>query len=311
MISRTFFYNSIKISIVVMGIIALFNVTVDDYGLFGNVSGREIKIYSYLGSERLSKHLFSYHYIPSNFEGILIGSSVSDNLNTKLIQEFKIYNASLIGGNISELRYIVDNLIKNNKKISFMIICLDPYITKDSGRKTSYIHPREYWGALGSLDTLKMHFSKLFVYIHLLPDYCNDYGYYNFNVDKVGIDSEQAIKEAARRGRIEKIEIDNAAFRDLKGVVGNAKKHGLRVFAFYYPRPRELYLLNKQSYSAYQAIINSAFSPEDFVWDFNAEHYKEFTRDYKNYSDSGHLSDAGALFLLKEIQEKILQAYAS
>ena len=53
-----------------------------------------------------------------------------------------------------------------------------------------------------------------------------------------------------------------------------------------------------------------SFSPVDLVWDFNEEHYKEFTRNYKNYSDSGHLSDAGALFLLKEIQEKILQAYA-
>jgi len=292
-----------------MGIIVLFNVAVNDYGLFGNVSGREIKIYSYLGSERLSKYLFSYNYIPSNFEGILIGSSVSDNLNTKLIQEFKIYNASLISGNISELRYIVDNLIQNNKKIWFMIICLDPYITKDSGRKTSYIHPREYWGALGSLDTVKMHISKLFVYVRLLPDYCNDYGYYNFNVDKVGIDSEKAIKEAARHSRIEKIEIDDDALRDLKGVVSNAKKHGLKVFAFYYPRPRELYLLNKQPYSAYQTIINSAFSPEDLVWDFNGEYYKEFTRDYKNYSDSGHLSDAGALFLLKEIRNQILQAY--
>lgn len=307
MTSRVFFYSSILISVILALLIVLLNVGLNDYGVFGDVTGRKIKIYSYLGAERLSKHLFSYNYIPLNFEGIILGSSVSDNLNPKLFKNFKIYNASLNGGNISELKVIVDNVLKYNKKVRFIIICIDPYITKDSGKKTSYLDAREYRGSLGSLDTLKHYISKVMVYTGVLPDYFNEYGYFNFNIDKVGINSEKVIRDAVRHSTHNmRIEIDGVALKDFQYVVDKARIYGLRVFAYYYPRPRELYLLNKQAFSQYQTIINSTFSPEDCVWDFNDDNYQDFTADYASYSDGAHLSDKGADYLLNEIEKKLL-----
>jgi len=74
------------------------NVYMNGYGLFGDVKEKFITLWH---NERTSKYLFSFNYIPSNFEGMLIGSSVSDNLNTKKISKFKVYNASINGGNAS------------------------------------------------------------------------------------------------------------------------------------------------------------------------------------------------------------------
>jgi len=149
---KKYFYGTIGVSLCIIISIIAFNIYMNEYGLFGNAKGKSIKIWH---DERTSKYLLSYNYIPANFEGILIGPSVSVNLNTKKINDFKIYNASLNGGNISELKYIADNIIQRGN-LKFIIICLYPYMTKDHGRKTSSIDPREYWGSLGSKQALEL-----------------------------------------------------------------------------------------------------------------------------------------------------------
>lgn len=311
MTSKTFFIQTIGISLIVVTIVILVNIRLNDYGLFGDMTGRKLKIYSYLGSERLSKYLFSYNYIPSNFEGILIGSSLSDNLDTRLIENFKIYNGSLIGGNISELRLIMESLLNHNRHVKFMVICLEPYITKDSGKKTSYINPREYWGSLGSLDTLKLYVSKFLVHTGVLPDYCNEYGCYNFYVDKMGIDSKRAIQETAKNTVTKKpIEIDGTALKELRELIENTRRHGLRIFAYYHPHPYEIYAVKKDAFEEYEKVMNSLFSSEDFVWNFNDDSYKTFTKDYTNFCDSDHLSERGAHYLLEIIEKNILQVYS-
>ena len=175
---KKFFYSSVLISICIITAIVLFNVYVNEYGLFGNTKGMSINIWN---NERTSKYLLSFNYIPTNFEGILIGPSVSDNLDTKKISGFKIYNASIDGGNISELKYIVENVIQRGN-LKFIIICLSPYITKDHGPKTSDISQQKYWGALGSKEILYRYLYKLFTILGLRYDIYNDYGYMNFNL---------------------------------------------------------------------------------------------------------------------------------
>jgi hypothetical protein len=123
--------------VVIMLLFMVMSVSVNrfnDYGLFEDVTGKSFEV---MGNERTDKLLFSFNYIPNNFEGILIGPSLSDNLNTKDIKDYKIYNASINGGNVTELRKIVDTIAMFNNNIRFIIICLDPYITKDSGMKTT------------------------------------------------------------------------------------------------------------------------------------------------------------------------------
>ncbi|MGD0280244.1 MAG: hypothetical protein ABSC11_13195, partial [Smithella sp.] len=159
MTSKSFFLKTILLSLTIISGIMLFNLYMNEYGLFGDVRGKS-KIFC--NNERTSKYLLSYKYIPTNFEGILIGPSLSDNLNTKDISGFKIYNTSISGGNISELKLIAENVIQKGN-LKFIIICLNYYITKDHGCKTSHMNPQEYWGSLGSKETIKLYIERILI----------------------------------------------------------------------------------------------------------------------------------------------------
>lgn len=274
----------------------------NEYGLFGNTKGRSIKIWH---NERTSKYLLSYNYIPANFEGILIGPSVSDNIDTKKISGFKIYNVSIDGGNISELKYIVDNVIQKGN-LKFIIICLYPYMTKDHGRKTSYIDPQEYWSSLGSRQTLNFYKSKLFIMNGIGYDYFNDYGYNNYNLskEKGGNREQKTINNETINKKNTPLEfVDKIAQKELTEIVNLARKKGIKIFAFYYPYFIENY--NDLRFKAYKEIIDKIFNEQDIIWNFNTNEYLAFRSDPNNYYDKGHLSWKGADYMIREINNKL------
>ncbi|MDD3269940.1 MAG: hypothetical protein PHX14_11520 [Syntrophomonadaceae bacterium] len=304
MTSKRFFYLSLSLSAIILLSFALFNYCRNDYGLFG-YKAKPLKIYGQ--QERLPKYLFSYRYIPENFEGIIVGPSLTDNLNPELIKDYKIYNASIYGGNATELRLLVENALRQqDSEVKFLILCLDPYFTKDSGKKTSHIDPREYRGSLGSVDTIRLYYNQFMVKAGFTPDYFNSYGCFDFTLEKPNKDARPYIKDAAQKASSkQKIEINPEAFEDIRQIIAAAHKNKLQVYAFYFPRPHELYLLRQQHYLDYQAKMNSLFAPGDIVWDFNSEEYLDFSNDYRNYSDEAHLSKLGATALLREIEKKL------
>lgn len=304
MTSKRFFYLALSLSTVIMLSFVLFNYSRDDYGLFGDGT-RPLKIYG--KQERLPKYLFSYRYIPENFEGIIVGPSLTDNLDPELIKNRKIYNASIYGGNATELRLLVENALRHpESKLEFLILCLDPYFTKDAGRKTSHIDPREYLGSLGSVDTIRLYYNQVMVKAGFIPNYYNEYGCFDFTLEKPNKDARPYITDAAQKpSSRQKIEINPQAFEDIRQIIATAHENGLKVFAFYFPRPHGLYLLRQEHYRDYQSKINSLFEPDDLVWDFNSEDYLDFSTDYRNYSDEAHLSKQGATTLLREIEKKL------
>src|SRR6267154_129537 len=133
-----------------LGMVAM-NYFRDTYGLFRNVRGRSISIYS---DERTSKYLLAYNYVPVNFEAYIIGPSLSANLNPKRIADFRIYNLSMMGANITEQKAVVLKAMEKSAP-KFVILCLHPYLTADHGMKTAMINPRKYYGALGSVSLYK------------------------------------------------------------------------------------------------------------------------------------------------------------
>lgn len=308
---KKYFYGTIGVSLCIILSIIAFNIYMNEYGLFGNAKGKSIKIWH---DERTSKYLLSYNYIPANFEGILIGPSVSANLNTKNIKEFKIYNASLNGGNISELKYITDNIIQRGN-LKFIIICLCPYMTKDHGRKTSSIDPREYWGSLGSKQALELYIDKLFRKLGFRHhDRYNDYGYNNYNLlkEKSNIkpakELQNTIDKENPQETANKVEtMDEIAFTELVQLVNAARGKKIQIFGFYYPYYIEKY--NEAAYTSYKDKIDKIFTNQDFIWNMNSEEYVNFRSDLSNYYDKGHLSWKGADILLKEINNKLSMFY--
>jgi len=299
---RKFFYNGIFLSLFFMGLVAAFNLYLNPYGIFGNMKGRAVTIYN---NERTSKYLLSFNYIPSNFDGVLIGPSVSDNLDTRDLLPYRVYNASLNGGNIMGLARITKNLIQKGK-LNFLIICLSPYITKDHKIKTSHMVSEEILGSLGSLESIKYYIHRIKVWQGMEPMRWNAYGAYDYYLGESKIPVKDIRARILRQYPEDmKIAPDDLALEELKNLIQLARQHNIKIFGYYYPYLYDRYVQFETDYKEYQKRINRLFSDGDIIWDFNTETYRDFRSDYSNYGDHTHLSDKGAGFILAEIKKKL------
>jgi len=300
---KRFFSTCAALTLLIVSSVVGLNVYMNDYGLFGNVKGASIPIYA---NERTSKYLMSFNYIPANFEGLLIGSSVSNSLNTQKLSPHRVYNGSLEGGNYSELRLIAENVFrKGNSK--FLIVCLHPYTSQTHGRRSSFMRPHEYWESLGSLAMIELYRRKLLVHFGKRKAICNDYGAYEKDFSRKNRASKELIsaRAAAILKEGKKITIDAIAYQELADLLGQARALGIPIFAYYHPYPYDIFEMIKESYQDYRDRMDKLFSNTDVVWDFNTETYFLFRKDYDNYSDEGHLSLKGADFVLKEIKNRL------
>lgn len=299
---RAFFIRSLALSLSIVVLVVSFNVFMNEYGLFGDVKGKSIKIY---GDERTSKYLLSLNYIPSNFDGLLIGSSVSDNLDSKRIKGLRVYNASINGASIAELKILVDNVLSRTEP-QCVIISLYPILTERSEKRTARMVSGEYWGSLGSINTVDFYRKKLSVKRGTRYDYFDDYGRYDYNLRKGDRDSESIIRQkAAEMKSGETISIDDRAYAILDDLLKELRSRDTKIFAYYHPIPLDLFVLCEESYRSYQERINELFCPEDVVWDYNTEEYRNLTRDHWNYCDEIHLSRKGIDFLIYDINARL------
>ena len=304
---KQFLTRSMILTAVGLLLIALLIGRLNEFGLFGDASGlkREPVTRDW---ERWAKYLYTYNYIPANFEGVILGPSLADNLDPALLNNRRIYNASINGGNFTELKLIAKNIIEHNQKVRYFIICLDPYLTKDSGRKTGYLSQQDYWSALGSVDLYRYYYEKIRNHHKGIRNYYNEYGHYDFNRYKDKQDVDQAIAAALNKGRrwgTDQFRVTGEAKRELKAIIDLAHENDIQVFAYYYPRPNEIYNQNREFYEEMHRGLDPLFNGDDYVWNFNTPDYESFTKDHRNYCDHCHLSRQGAEWMMKEIGQRI------
>src|SRR5256885_35655 len=124
------------------------NVAVDIYGLFRDPSRRAIPVY---GNERVAKYLQSRRYVQANFDGVIVGSSVSANWSVGTMNSARLFNESLNGGNIVEEQALLDQVLENGGT-GFALLVVHPFLTESHESNSVTLTPRELWGALGSLN---------------------------------------------------------------------------------------------------------------------------------------------------------------
>ncbi|MDH5216060.1 MAG: hypothetical protein OEX19_00040 [Gammaproteobacteria bacterium] len=305
MTSKAFVVRVILVTLFTLSVNILVSIFIDDYGLYRSTIDREIKIH---GSERTSKYLLSHKYIPDNFEGILIGPSYGDlMMNTRLINGFKIYNLSLNGGNISELRILLNKVLER-KKMRFVVICVDPYVFKDNGRKTNSITPKEYWSALGSVNSFSLQVKKIVNWYNpeANPYFDSGWGYYDSTFAKRKLNSRLEINKRLAKG-VEDIVVHPSSLREFGAVLEKLHLLDIDVFMYFYPKHEEI-LKNTPSYDEFKSKIMALTSKQDIVWDFNSNQYSRLVKQAESFSDGSHLSKVGALIVLKEI-ERVLSSF--
>ncbi len=301
MTSKEYLLNFIKYSAGSLAVFVGINLYINDFGLFGDRDS--IRIWT---DEKTTKHLLSHKYIPDNFDSVLIGSSVSANMDTRKIENHKLYNLSMNSGNITELKFAVDKVLENGV-VKNLIICLYPYLTKNSGIKGRQIDEKEYWGSLFSLIPIRMYLRRVKNEIYPEKDifHSSEWGFNDSNVLKRNIKFIDFVNRRKRNPRID-INVDSVATEELKEVIEYAHDKGINVIAYYYPIYYEYLDAFKSigAWEAYQSSMDALFSDDDVVLDLNLPEYDYITHNYDSYSD-GHLSDSGAEEVLKVLNKSL------
>jgi hypothetical protein len=296
-----FFLRVVAISILGIVAIGFINYKINLFGLFGDVKGQSVSIH---GSERMSKYLLSYNYVPTNFDGILLGPSLSANINTKLNQDGKVYNCSMLGANITEVASLFNNVIENGE-LKNVYICLHPYLLKDHGFKTSSISSKTYLSALGSFGLFKVYGIGLLRKYNLWPskypaNQYNDYGFNYYNESFSNIPVEDKIAEELLKDK-EVISIDAVALTELKEVIEKCDEKGVNVTAYFHPLPDKIQEYNQVGYGNFREEVRKVFDQNHLVIDYNKNLLGDFTSDYTNYIDHGHLSLKGQETLFSDL----------
>jgi hypothetical protein len=303
MSSNKFLRTFALLTILIVGLFVLLNAYVDIYGLF--LGRKDRKVYT---NERTSKYLLSYRYIPENYDGFIIGPSLSDNLNPIHIPDYKVYNASIMGANISELHWLIDKIVQEGH-MKVAIFCLDPYLTKDYGPKVVTISGKDYYGALGSTNLLRTYavyamrqcgFSGFEA-----KEMSDGNGWTNFEIEMEKVDPKVAIQRELKQREYGDLYIDDRALGDLAHVLQELRDHNIKIVAYFSPVPRDIYLHASRNYKKFESRLASLFTTNDVLFNLNDDQYAQYTSDYNTYIDRGHLSVSGQDFVLREINSHL------
>ena len=280
------------------------NYFIDYYGLFRDVEGKKLIPYD---NFRLAKYLYSYNYIPVNYNGILIGTSASMNLDSSKIVNSNVYNLSVDGGNISEQKLITDIALSKGQ-FKLVVFTNHPYMIKDFGPKTPYMTPREYYGALGNIQLLKEYFHWAAARLNF---------YHNaYKVDENGVFDYEYLSRMSEFqtnpgpfSQEPPYKSDERALDEYKQLVHAARSHGAKLVGLIPPMYSEAYLPHKDCYDNFFKLISDLFLPHETIINFNLPLYSKYTDDVSNFQDSAHLSRKGAEIFSLEFTSQIDSLY--
>ena len=278
-------FNGLVLGVVATGtfLCVAINYKINTFGVFGDVKGRS---YSVSGSERTAKYLFSFNYIPSNFDGILIGSSISDNWNTSSLHMGHVYNASISGGNISEEGLILENVLKRGS-LKNVLFVIHPYLTESFGCKSGQMNPSDYWSTLGSVLLFNAYIEKAFSRGEPLT---TPYGQFRFPDPKAPLAALKGMSEVTSG-----FPVDERAMAVYGDLLRKARQSGARVIGviplIYLPELRS----KSQAYASYQARVRALFLAGELVIDLNQQKELESTQaNSTNFPDGVHYTTATA-----------------
>ena len=305
MTSKRFVILSLALTAFVATLFVGFNISMNEFGLYGNVKAGERRVWTY---NRATKYLFSLNYIPKNFDGILIGSSSSaEMLDTRQIKSATTYNLSMNGANICEVAPAALNALEKGK-MHFLVICLNPYLTQNSMMKTSELSPHLLTSTYGSLFIVRFYAYKLLYSLFPEIDQYRDswWGYMFLNRGKSVLTQESIDQSVASApSSTTPFIVDPNAIQCLNSILETARRKGTTIVPYYHPELKKLFDLDRAMYQDYQKQMQKLFIPGETIIDFNSSKYDYLTEDISLFHDTAHLTKKGGDAVLKVIDEEM------
>jgi len=304
--SKVAFSTTLGMIAAAVVLVVAFHMVVDPYGLFHDMKGQQRSV---VMNERIEKHLLSYNYVPANFNALMIGPSLSDNLDTSLLTRYRVYNLSLNAGNATEIKVVLDSAL-NHGRFDALIICLHPYLTKDHGLKTSALTEQDIYSSLGSLDSFKYFVRRISMHLAHDPGMNTPWGQFKYHQQKKHRSVAEMIAEEVKKAPTNRVNPQPEALADLAAIIQRAHQEHIKVFAYFHPTPYPVFMAYQEDYLAFKQAALSLLTKDDVVWDYLDEAHRSFTEDLANYHDHQHLSAQGVATIVADIQKHMEGAWA-
>ena len=288
-------YGFIITTVLLLSSIVASNYYLDFYGIYGDSKGRELRIYT---NDRLSKYLLSLNYIPSNFDGLLIGSSATQSYDLTKADNFRVYNVSFAAANATEQKIIADNVF-SVAPMKIVIFSMDPYLTFRHGTLTNSMLPREKWRALFSTQALTTQAVALIYSLFGKWSTTDAWG-----KKRLPIDSNPENKWPNLNFSVY-LRTNEDAFDEYENLIKTARLQGARVIGFNPPIYSKKYQLGKDLYDSYTRRASSIFMPNEQIIDFMASKYDTYNNNSLYFTDGYHLSSVGIEFFSSELVKAI------
>jgi hypothetical protein len=266
----------------------------DVYGVMRNPRGRSLAtsgLHVPSTDDRVSKYLLNLRYVPSNFDGILIGTSSTGNWTPGLIDGYRIYNESLAAGNATEEKILVEQALPTSH-FRVALCVLSPYMVGSHALKEGLgeVRRRE---VLGSINSFGEEGAKALAALHLQKN--------TFFPD--------GSRELFVPTQIEDLpanffQIDPQAVADYRSLIQTLQARGIRVVYVLPPLYKPLYNAHRVQFQQFLQLMQTEL-PEAPLIDFTAPEYEVYNNDIQNFSDGMHMSPIGAVKISEILDRKL------
>ena len=289
---------------VVVAVVAAINWRTNAYGVFGDSVGQSRPV---IANERQTKYLFSFNYIPRNFDSLLVGSSIASNIDTSKIHGMRMYNAALSGGNITEESLIAENALRLGH-LRFLVACLNPYLVQTHGRKAGGMSPRDFWGALGSTDLMSSYLGALAIRWGLAHQRFTAEGRQDMlDFEQPPADAEGGPKAARAPGsftrEMSEFPLDAIAMEQLAELAQLARARGAAVVWVLAPVYSPTYQMRRLAYRKFEDRIRALAQPGELIIDFNDGSFAALTTQANSFADGVHLSNGASLEVVRALDQ--------
>jgi hypothetical protein len=121
------------------------------FGVFGYSNVFEKRVF---GVERRAKFLLCKRFVPENFNGLILGPSLSGNLDPNEHQPLQVYNGSIRGGGIAILQRFYSTMKAGRAKFDVVLICLNPYLLNADDSEERVVWDQTHRSVFGSYNLL-------------------------------------------------------------------------------------------------------------------------------------------------------------
>ena len=281
MTSRTWIMRTAAASAIVLCLNFAVAYFMDPYGLMKDPRGRELKV---AFSGRKAKFLLSKHYVPANYDSLIIGPSSSENWDLTAIPGFKIYNESILGSNVVEEKRIVDQALPSGH-FKLALCILYPTMTSNHMMNDG-LDSVTSAEALGSIHLYVHEVVQVLAALHLpvgrlsAPDGATPL--------KQIPPSFSLVQYDASYFRLDPVAVDS-----YMEMLGALRARGVRIVYVIPPLYEPFRTLNAAAFNDYKQSMHRIL-PQAPIIDLNGPDFASFRSDTSNYLDCFHLTAEGA-----------------